>query len=179
MPHQQCTSPTFQATLTRTWIQLVRGKESKQLYTYRKDLDCCGYITSQSFFLVLAKGTPLFCQRPGKQHSSKSPEDFLQLSWWYFQMRMILYFCKTIASHKSVRIMWLFNHKRHKSPLRVKGKVKRVYKPGKCLHQRMFDSIQMSRRGSFSSGQQVTVRGEIKHNEHRSNVLISAMQTGG
>lgn len=91
----------------------------------------------------------------------------------------IFTFVRPYPVYKSFHIMRLFNHRRHKSPLRVKGKVKLVYKPGKCLHQRMFDSIQTSRRGSFSSVQQVTVRGKIKYNEHRSNFLLSATQTLG
>lgn len=75
-------------------------------------------------------------------------------------------FVRSYPVYESFHIS-LLNYRRNKSPLHVKGKVKLLYAPGKCLHRKMFDSIQMSRKGSFSSVQQVTVRGKRKHNEHK------------
>lgn len=88
---------------------------------------------------------------------------------------MIVVFSNTINPFTFVRSypvykrfhISLLNYRRNKSPLHVKGKVKLLYTPGKYPHRKMFDSIQMSRKGSFSSVQQVTIRGKIKHNEHK------------
>lgn len=53
--------------------------------------------------------------------------------------------------------------------------MKQIYEPGKCPRQRMFDNIQMSRRESFSSVQQVTVKD--KNNTMRAGALAEWQST--